>query len=252
MQGVLATADNSDWVNSALPGEDPQQAADKMRMDALMTEQFCDYQIQLRQREGEDHPNAVVTLAAMRDPVAMLRESGNAVELHGSFGGDASGTAWSIVCHRCREVLVVPYPKALQQAIKDLSAQISEEESHRHYFMISLAEHLVLLVALVQYGARWKAMGINVAFYFTDNRNSRDWAKSHFSNNPVAQEMCRFISMMQAILTLTLMPVWLASGKNTLADLTSRMVDEDGNFIAAQVRAFEDVNAGLSQPYNLV
>ena len=36
----------------------------------------------------------------------------------GSFGGDASGTAWSVLCHRLRQAMVIAMPAAFQHAIQ--------------------------------------------------------------------------------------------------------------------------------------
>ena len=93
----------------------------------------------------------------------------------GSIGGDASGTSWSVTNHRSREVIIIKMPPSLVEVLGQRSTL--QEGDIRSQFMISIAEHLVLVFAILQWGQTWKDHGILVIRYMTDNQNSYIWTK---------------------------------------------------------------------------
>ena len=59
--------------------------------------------------------------------------------------------------------------------------------------MISIAEHLVLVFAMLQWGKRWKAEDTTVVRYnvLMYNQNSYVWTMKGFSGCEVAHDLCR-------------------------------------------------------------
>ena len=188
-------------------------------------------------------------------PISVLRDSETCYDLDDdldkvAIGGDASGTCWSVLCHSLRQAMVIYMPPAMQQAIKQAGKMPADAPLRR--FLISIAEHMVAAFALLQWGAAWQEQGYKAAFYHTDNQNSFAWAKSGFASNDIAQELCRLIGALQACFTLHLLPVWWPSALNLMADILSRMLDENGTVIMPMSEKFDKLNNSLKQPYKLV
>ena len=83
--------------------------------------------------------------------------------------------------------MVIAMPAAFQDAIKRAGTLAITNPLRR--FIISIAEHMVFVMALLQWGDQWQTMGYNCAFYNTDNQYSAAWVAKGFANNDVAQEL---------------------------------------------------------------
>ena len=190
-------------------------------------------------------------------PINVLRNAeavaaSTSLELTGSFGGDASGVAWSVLCHRRREMMMIPMPPQLQLAIKASSQATTPEQRKACFFMISLAEHMILAMALLQWGELWQEAGYSSVFYHSDNTNSCSWTRSGFAGNDIAQELTRLAAVMQAMFQLFVIPMWVPTLSNKLADLISRMVNERGNTVVTTRSEIAVLNAQLTSPYQWV
>ena len=249
MQGVSTTDVAPDYrVSSAMPRESNALAQKKLKKDTSMLIQWLQHMCQQKREHGEHHKNCMM-------PISVLRDSETCYDLDDdldkvAIGGDASGTCWSVLCHSLRQAMVIYMPPAMQQAIKQAGKMPADAPLRR--FLISIAEHMVAAFALLQWGAAWQEQGYKAAFYHTDNQNSFAWAKSGFASNDIAQELCRLIGALQACFTLHLLPVWWPSALNLMADILSRMLDENGNVIMPMSEKFDKLNNSLKQPYKLV
>ena len=63
---------------------------------------------------------------------------------------------------------------------------------------ISIAEHLVLIFTLLQWGQEWKDEGTQVVQYMIDNQNSYVCTTKGFAGCEVAQELCRLMSVLES------------------------------------------------------
>ena len=121
-----------------------------------------------------------------------------------------------------------------------------------HRFLISVAEHMVYVMGLLQWGKEWQSMGYTRAFYNTDNQNSASWVTKGFANNDIAQELSRLGAALQALYVVHILPLWWPTTANHMADMLSRMLDEAGNPKHSVVAEFETANAKLDKPYSIV
>jgi len=103
-------------VDSRHGKESKAVAAAKAEKDVNMLRQFLDKLIAQKRKLGEHHETCTVPLSVLRGPEEHFAKYQD--DNYGSFGGDASGVAWSVVCHRLREALVIAMPDTLQAAIK--------------------------------------------------------------------------------------------------------------------------------------
>ena len=83
--------------------------------------------------------------------------------------------------------------------------------------------------------------------YNTDNADSCAWARSGFANNNIAQDLCRLVSALQFSMQHSVSSLWWPTDMNTLTDLLSRMLDEDGNVTAKGQADFETENSKLER-----
>ena len=66
----------------------------------------------------------------------------------GSFGSDASGTAWSVLCHRLRQAMTIAMLATFQHATQHAGTLTQDNPLRR--FLISIAEHMVYVMAMLQ------------------------------------------------------------------------------------------------------
>ena len=111
-----------------------------------------------------------------------------------SYGVDASGRLWSVYDRRNRMYLVVSIPEQLVEVIGKRSRL--PDGGVRKEFMISTAEHLVLVFALLQWGMLWKSQKVHLLRYVTDNTTSFFWTEKGVAGCEVAQDLCRLICIL--------------------------------------------------------
>ena len=178
-------------------------------------------------------------------PISMLRSVDHTTYMQmvvvASVGGDASGTAWSVLNIFKREALMIHMPAALQAALR--SVQHRDPDDVQRLFMISIAEHMVLLFAQYQWGGEWADYGI--VLYNTDNQNSHSAAMKKFSGNEIMQDLCRLSCMLEFALKHFVQSVWWPTWTNLIGDTISRMLDSQGKVIPAVRREFAILNGKL-------
>ena len=143
----------------------------------------------MKQKYGENTIESTVPFPSMLD-VKDLEDVDLDISI-ASCGGDASGRLWSVYDHRNRLYLVVAIPEQLVEVIGKRSKL--PDDDIRKEFMISIAEHLVLVFALSQWGMVWKSQKVHLLRYVTDNTNSFFWTEKGFAGCEVAQDLCRLI-----------------------------------------------------------
>ena len=67
----------------------------------------------------------------------------------GSIGGDASGRSWCVINHRTSKMLIILMPHVLVEVVGNRPTLLTGDIKRK--FMISIAEHLVLTFALLQW-----------------------------------------------------------------------------------------------------
>ena len=117
--------------------------------------------------------------------------------------------------------------------------------------MISIAEHLVLIFALLQWGQEWKDDGTQVVRYMTDNQNSYVWTTKGFAGCEVAQDLCRLMSVLELIFGIKILPGYINTKINVIADYGSRIYLQDGSIDYGAKSEFEAENKKLDMPYVL-
>jgi len=120
----------------------------------------------------------------------------------------------------------------------------------RKEFMIIIAEHLVLVFALLQWGMVWKSQKVHLLRYVTDNTNSFFWTEKGFAGCQVAQDLCRLIYSLELVCGFKISAVWIATEINKMADLSSRRFKKDGSVDVAALEEFETLNNALDYPYS--
>ena len=179
LQGVNTAKEAPSFQVDARHGDESKPlAAHKMYRDAQMMIQFLSALIQRKETLGENHHTCTVPVSAMTDPTVCYQQRFDIQ--FGSFGGDASGTAWSVLCHRLRQAMVIAMPAAFQHAIQHAGTLAQDNPLRR--FLISIAEHMVYVMAMLQWGDVRQTMGYTRAFYDTDNQNSASWVAKGFAN----------------------------------------------------------------------
>lgn len=220
-------------------------AAKKFLRDNEVAKMMLKHLVRQKVLYGENHMDTTVPLSSLVDVEDLLKVDFR-VEV-GSIGGDASGTAWSIFDHRLREYMEMPMPDVLREVIS--GKDDLDENDVRKQFMIAIAEHMVLIIAGLQWGARWKQLGIHTVRYCTDNQNSKSWTKSGFAGCAVAQDLCRLMCALELVYGVQFVAEWVASLVNQLADYSTRRINKDGTTNAQMAEQFESINASLTEPY---
>ena len=169
----------------------------------------------------------------------------------GSIGGDASGRLWCVINHRTNKMLIIfkLMPHTLVEVIGNRSTLLKGDI--RRTFMISIAEHLVLNIALLQWGQEWKDEGTQVVRYMTDNQNSYVWTTKGFAGCEVAQDLCRLMSVLELIFGIKTLPGYINTKINVIADYGSRIYLQDGSIDYHAKLEFEAENKKLDVPYVL-
>ena len=247
-QATVAAREAQDiMVSPRLPKEGVAQGTRKFRRDMATTKTMLQYLIDIKDKYGEEAIETTVPFISMSgiDDWSRLPK-----ESHTSIGGDASGTGWSVLEHNFREIMIMPLPQILSDVLKKKAE--FETLDVRETFMVAIAEHLVLVFALLQWGSRWQEQGVQVIRYWTDNQNSHDWVKSMFANNALAQDLCRLIAALCLRYNLHVIPEWLSTHVNKLADLASRVYLTAISRCEKTYEEYVQTNAGLERPYDTV
>lgn len=246
LQGMLSSTDPRTMVSPKHGKESQEAGARKFVKDNITIRTMLLHLKRLKQKYGEGHIESTVTMESIID-VSKLDNVDDDVSL-GSIGGDASGRGWSVFDHRNRKMMDLQMPKILQDVISRRS-QLQEGDV-REQFMIAIAEHLVLVFALLQWGPRWKAQGYTLIRYVTDNMLSFHWTDKMFASCEAAQDLCRLIAVLCLTYGLRISPVWVDSETNEFADLRTRQWDEEGNTMKTVTERFERLNSAMDQPYS--
>ena len=234
-------------VSPRLPTEGKATGCKKFRRDMRCARYMLERLLQLKTCYGECTKEATVPFLCMAD----IEDWGRLpTGTWTSIGGDASGTGWSVLDHFIREVLIMPIPQVLSDVLRK-KAKL-EPLDIRESFMVAIAEHLVLVFALLQWGPQWKAKGITLVKYYTDNQNSHAWTLSMFANNELAQDLCRLITVLSLKYDVQVRPFWLSTHINSFADLISRIYIDASHRCEKTYSEFVDKNNDLAEPYREV
>ena len=234
-------------VSPKQPNEGVAKGAEKFRRDMRVIQLMLEYLRDIKEEYGEDAIETTVPflcMAGIEDWDRLPPDSWT------SIGGDASGTGWSVLEHSMREILIMPIPQVLSDVLRKRAKL--EPMDTRELFMVAIAEHLVLVFAMLQWGASWKASGIQLVKYWTDNQNSHAWVKSMFANNALAQDLCRLIAVLALRYDLHVVPMWLSTHDNFLADLASRVYTDAKTRCDKEYPEWVRENARLDDPYQEV
>lgn len=248
LKGIDTKAPPDTMVSPKHPKDSKVTGAKKFRKDNRIAGYILRHLKRTKQLYGEDHVSSTVPFATLAD-VDKWRDPDHDLSI-GSIGGDASGTGWSVLDHRLREVIIIRLPPVLSDVLRR-KASLSKDDV-RDQFMVSIAEHMVLLMAMLQWGERWKAMGITIVRYFTDNQNSAVWTEKLFAGCELAQDLCRLIAVLEVVFSVRIVSFWLATFVNKLADLSSRVFLSDGTIDRAVQREFNQANVSLDHPHQRV
>ena len=174
----------SQMVSPKTEKESKAEGARKFRKDNETAEIMLQYLLDVKTEYGENSMGSTVPFTGMMHINDLTDIDTDTCISIGSIGGDASGTSWCVVNHHTRNVLIIRMPSSLVEVIGDRPTLGRGDV--RRKFMISIAEHLVLGFALLQWGQEWKDGGIEGIRYMTDNQNSYVRAEKGFAGCEVA------------------------------------------------------------------
>ena len=137
-------------------------------------------------------------------------------------------------------------PHALVEVIGNRSTLLTGDI--RRKLMIIIAEHLVLMFALLQWGQEWKDDGTQVVRYMTATQNSYVWTTKGFAGCEVAQDLCRLMSVLELIFGIKILPGYINTKINVIADYGSRIYLQDGSLDYSATLEFEAENKTLDVP----
>ena len=147
------------------------------------------------------------------------------------------------------EAMAIPMPPHMQDAIS--KAGLLPKDHPLHSFIMAIAELAVCPMGQLQWGHTWRSQYFPLVLFATDNQNACAWLGSMFANNELAQDLCRLITSLCFTEEHTVRSLWWPTYISTMADLISRMLDENGNEIASVREEFEGENAKLEKPYRI-
>ena len=199
-------------------------------------------------QQRETHSSTAVPLSAMTDVTSRFEAAD--IRLVGSVGGDASATGWCVMDHRLREVMFIPMPPLLRDILRNVK-NVPDADVRRE-FMIAIAEFLVLPFAQIQWGEKWQQYGIILLRFLSDNTNTVSLVNKGFAGCEVAQDISRFVSAMEIVLTISTWSAYVDTTSNVMSDDGSRFWDEHGKELMANREHFEKINAQLDEPYRTV
>ena len=185
LQGVSTKADTNEMISPKTVKESKKEGARKFIKDNKCLHEMLSYLKRVKQKYGENTIESTVPFSSMLD-VKDLEDVDLDISI-ASCGGDASGRVWSVYNHRNRLYLVVAIPEQLVEVIGKRSKL--PDGDIRNEFMISIAEHLVLVFALLQWGMVWKSQKVHLLRYVTDNTNSFFWTEKGFAGCEVSQDL---------------------------------------------------------------
>lgn len=248
LQGTDTKSSPDTLVSPKHPKDSKQTGANKFRKDNRIAACILRHLKRTKQLYGEDHVESTVPFSTLADMDKLTALDDNLSI--GSIGGDASGTGWSVLDHRLNEIMIIQLPKVLSDVLRR-KATLTKNDV-RDLFMVSVAEHMVLVLAMLQWGERWKQMGLSIIKYHTDNQNSYVWTEKLFAGCELAQDLCRLIAVLEIAIGVRVVPFWVPTAVNKLGDLSSRIFRPDGTKDPAVLREFNDMNALLARPYRTV
>ena len=85
----------------------------------------------------------------------------------------------------------------------------------------------------------------------TDNQNSYVWTTKGFAGCEVAQDLCRLMSVLELIFGVKILPGYINTKINVIADYGSRIYLPDGTIDYGAKLEFEAENKKLDVPYVL-
>lgn len=233
-------------VSPGRDGENEQVAIRKHRKDNAVNIFCLKHLLKVKDGTGEGQGRDTVSLTVLQ---AITHKDIHNSKVRGRIPGDATKLVWSVMNPDEREALMIPMPKPMQDAISK-AGKLPEGHPLRD-FIIAVAELAVCPMAQMQWGHLWRDKSFPLVLFNTDNHNSYSWLHTMLANNELAQEICRLIATLCFTEEHTIRSLWWPTYVNNLADLISRMLDEDGNEISSVREEFELDNAQLEHPYRI-
>ena len=238
LMGISTHADAATLISPKHDKESQKEGARKFVKDNKTCEIMLMHLEHIQKVYGENSMGATVPFTGMLH-INYIEDIDSDVSI-GSIGGDASGRSWCVINHRTNKMLIMLMPHALVEVIGNRSTLL--EGDIRRKFMISIAEHLVLIFALLQWGQEWKDDGTQVVRYMTDNQNSYVWTTKGFAGCEVAQDLCRLMSVLELIFGIKILPGYINTKINVIADYGSRIYLPDGKIDYGAKLEFEAEN----------
>ena len=245
--GVETTARADTMVGPGRDGENEGRAIQKHRKDNAMNIFCLRHLLKSKEEMGEGKGRDVVALTALRQ---ITHQDIHSSQVVGRITGDASKMCWSVLNPMTGEALCIKMPPAYQHAIEH--AGNLPKDNPLHLFIMAIAELAVCPMAQMQWGHQWRSKHLSLVLFCTDNQNAKAWTDSMFANNDLAQEICRLISSLCFTEMHTIRSLWWPTYINKLADLISRLLDENGREIPSVRQEFEEENAKLERPYRIL
>ena len=247
LQGIDTTSKGDTMGSPDREGENEQAAIRKHRKDNAVNIFCLKHLLKVKDGTGEGQGRDTVSLTALQ--VLTHKDIHNS-KMRGRITGGAAKLGWSVMNPDEREALMIPMPKPMQDAISK-AGKLPEGHPLRD-FIIAVAELAVCPMAQMQWGHLWRDRSFPLVLFNTDNHNSYSWLHTMFANNELAREVCRLIATLCFTEEHTIRSLWWPTYVNNLADLISRMLDENGNEIPSVREEFEVDNAQLEHPYRIL
>ena len=171
--GISIQADAATLISPKHDKESRKEGARKFVKDNKTCEVMLMQLEHIQQVYGETSMGATVPFTGMLHINDIDDIDGDNVVSIGSIGGDASGRSWCVINHRTNKMLIILIHHALVEVIGNRSTLLTGDI--RRKFMIGIAEHLVLIFALLQWGQEWKDEGTQAGPECVGSAQQMDW-----------------------------------------------------------------------------
>ena len=146
LMGISTQADAGTLISPKHDKESQKEGARTFVKDNKLCEMMLVHLEHIQQVYGENSMGATVPFTGMLH-INDIEDIDGDVSIC-SIGGDASGRLWCVINHKTNEMLIILMPHALVEVIGNRSTLLTGDI--RRKTMISIAEHLVLIFALLR------------------------------------------------------------------------------------------------------
>ena len=244
--GVSSAADKDTPTSPARVNESHAISMQKLQHDAASLLEECRYTLL--------HPEAgVIPLRRLLSDSQRVRDwsCGDII----FFASDACDTGLAVLNITKHTMVVIPLGPALQRALRRTRNEHGEMDDEEVAALIkvtiALPEFICILVIIIQYDRDLREAAIEILRWFCDNENAVLWAQKGFAGNPIAQQICRLLGVLEHLLGFRTRSIYISTLANLTSDLSSRIFDCDGNVVKAYGEELLQRNQELQHPYQL-